>query len=293
MELRDVGDAAQESGFKVFDAALGAGGAVRGIAVPGGAGASRKQMDRWSEWARGDGAKGLVWVRLQDEKIGSSALKILGEERCKVIAETVGAGRGDAALLVADSRETCDRVLGNLRLRIAAELELIPEGRWDLLWVEQFPLLEWDADEKRWVAIHHPFTAPRWEHLDLLEQRPGDVLSQAYDLVLNGTEIGGGSIRIHRRDIQDRVFRALRIDEEEAQAKFGFLLGALRAGAPPHGGIALGFDRVCAMLCGVESIREVIAFPKTTSASCLMTRSPSPVDDGQLTELGLRRRREP
>jgi aspartyl-tRNA synthetase len=288
MELHDAGAAARETGFKVFDGALQDGGAVRGIAVPGGAAASRKQLDKWIALARGDGAKGLVWIKLDGGKITSSALKILGEERCAALAAAVGAGDGDAALLVADSVDTCRRALGNLRLSIAAELDLIPADRWELLWVEQFPLVEWDSDEKRWVSVHHPFTAPRWDHLDLLESKPGEVLSQAYDVVLNGTEIGGGSIRIHRSDIQDRVFRALRIGEKEAQAKFGFLLGALRAGAPPHGGIALGFDRVCAMLCGAESIRDVIAFPKTTSASCLMTRSPAPVDDAQLTELGLR-----
>jgi aspartyl-tRNA synthetase len=287
LELRDGGDAAVGSGFKVFDSALESGGAVRGIAVPGGGSASRKQLDRWTTWAREAGAKGLVWIKLADGAVSSSALKILGEGRCRALAEAVEAGEGDAALLMADSLEVCNRVLGLLRLRVAQELGLIPSGKWNLLWIERFPLLEWDGDENRWFAMHHPFTAPRWEDLDLLEKRPGDVKAQAYDIVLNGTEIGGGSIRIHRRDIQERVFKALRIDPDEAQAKFGFLLQALEAGAPPHGGIALGFDRICAMLCGTESIREVIAFPKTTSASCLMTRSPSEVDEEQLRELHL------
>jgi aspartyl-tRNA synthetase len=287
MELRDTGEAARGTGFAVFDGALESGGVVRGIAVPGGAGASRKRIDRWTDWAREEGARGLVWIKLSGQETTSSARKVLGPDLCHALAEEVGAGDGDAALLVADRREVCNRVLGSLRLKIAEEVGAIPPGRWDLLWVEQFPLLEWDEEQQRWVAIHHPFTAPRWEDLEALEERPGEVLAQAYDLVLNGTEIAGGSIRIHRKEIQDRVFRALRIDEEEAQAKFGFLLGALQAGAPPHGGIAVGFDRVAAMLTGSDSIRDVIAFPKTTSASCLMTGSPSPVDRMQLRELGL------
>lgn len=218
----------------------------------------------------------------------SPALKALGEERARAVAAAVGASRGDAALLVADSREACNRVLGALRLKIAAEQKLVPAGRWDLLWIEKFPLLQRDEEEQRWVACHHPFTAPRWEDLDRLDSDPGSVLAQAYDLVLNGTEIGGGSIRIHAKEIQERVFRALSISPEEARAKFGFLLRALESGAPPHGGIALGFDRICAMLAGADSIRDVIAFPKTTSASCLMTSSPAPVDARQLRELHLR-----
>ena len=166
----------------------------------------------------------------------------------------------------------------------------MPTDQWNLLWVEEFPLVHSDPDQGRWVSYHHPFTAPRPDQLELLESRPGEVKSQAYDLVLNGTEIGGGSTRIHRRDVQQRVFQMMDIDEEEARSKFGFLLRALESGAPPHGGIALGFDRIAAMLSGADSIREVIAFPKTTRASCLMTHSPAPVDDTQLEELGLARR---
>jgi len=289
LELHDVGALAHESGFAVFEGALADGGMVRGLAVPGGGGTSRKQLDGWQEWAREAGAKGLVWIkRGAGEEVTSSALKALGRERCLRIAETVGAGEGDLALLVADRRETTDRVLGALRGKLAAELALIPRDRWDLFWVEDFPLLDWDPAEKRWVAIHHPFTAPCWDEVDLLESRPGEVRSQAYDLVLNGTEIAGGSIRIHRRDIQQRVFRALGIGDEEARSRFGFLLRGLETGAPPHGGIAVGFDRVCAMLAGVESIRDVIAFPKTTRAACLMTDAPASVDSGQLDELQIR-----
>jgi len=288
LELSDVGQDAVETGFPPFENAIAAGGTVRGIAVPGAGEATRKQLDRWTGWARDAGAGGLVWIkRAADGKVSSSALKHLGEERCLRIAETLGAGAGDAALLVSAARAVCDESLGTLRLRIADELELIPTGQWNLLWVEDFPLVGWDEREKRWTSYHHPFTAPRWEQVDLLGERPGEVRAQAYDLVLNGTEIGGGSIRIHRRDVQEQVFAALGIGPAEAQERFGFLLRALQAGAPPHGGIALGFDRVCALLTGSESIRDVIAFPKTTSASCLMTGAPAGVDQGQLKELGL------
>jgi aspartyl-tRNA synthetase len=288
VELRDAGAAAEGTGFQVFDRPLAAGGSVRGLAVPGAGSASRKQLDRWSECAKRAGAKGLVWIKLLDGAVTSSALKVLGEARCRQLAAVLGGGDGDAVLVVADARERCNTVLGDLRLRVAAELGLIPDSTWNLLWVEEFPLVQWDEDEQRWVACHHPFTAPRWDELDLLEQDPGRAKSQAYDLVLNGTEIAGGSIRIHRREVQERVFRALRIGPDEARAKFGFLLRALQSGAPPHGGIALGFDRICAMLSGADSIREVIAFPKTTRAACLMTEAPSPVGARQLHELGLR-----
>jgi len=288
LELVDPGESVRDTGFRVFDDVLGEGGAVRGIVVPGGADASRKDLDRWTDLVRKNGAKGMVWIKLAPDKLSSSVLKALGEERCQAIADALGAGVGDAALLVADSLDACRRSLGVLRMTIARERDLIPAGRWDLLWVERFPLLGWDPEEKRYVAIHHPFTAPDWDQVDLLDSDPRSVKSQAYDVVLNGVEIGGGSIRIHRRDIQDRVFRALEIDEDEARAKFGFLLRALEAGAPPHGGIALGFDRICALLTGSDSIRDVIAFPKTTSASCLMTRSPAPVDAKQLRELRLK-----
>jgi aspartyl-tRNA synthetase len=286
LELADAGPAAADTGFPVFDAALASGGAVRGLAVPGGGSASRKQLDLWTAWAKEAGAKGLVWIKHESSgALLSSALKLLGEAKCRELARAVGAADGDAALIVADTREACDRALGTIRLKIAAELGLVPGDRWDLLWVERFPLFMRDPSEDRWMAMHHPFTAPRWEDLEKLDTDPGAVLAQAYDLVLNGTEIAGGSIRIHRSDVQERVFRALAIDRAEAEAKFGFLLRALQSGAPPHGGIALGFDRICAMLVGADSIRDVIAFPKTTSASDLMCDSPSAVDEKQLREL--------
>jgi aspartyl-tRNA synthetase len=261
---------------------------VRGIAIPGAGAATRKQLDTWTAWAKEAGAKGLIWIKREASGTPtSSALKVLGEEKCLALAGVMGAGAGDAALLVADARAVADRVLGMLRGRIAAELSLIPKDTWKPIWVEGFPLFMYDEEEKRHVAMHHPFTAPRWNEVELLDSDPSAVTAQAYDLVLNGTEIAGGSIRIHRSDVQERVFRALAIGPEEAQAKFGFLLRALQSGAPPHGGIAIGFDRVCAMLVGAESIRDVIAFPKTTSASDLMCEAPAPVDARQLKELRL------
>ena len=281
-----MGEAAIGTGFRVFDNALEKNGTVRGITVPGAVDASRKVLDRWTGWAKSAGAGGLVWIKIDGEgKISSPALKALGEEGCRKVATAVGAGPGDVALLVADSRDICNRVLGALRLKIAAERDLIPEGTWNMLWVEKFPLMEWDEGSGRWYSMHHPFTSPMWEDMDMLDSDPGKVLSQAYDIVLNGTEIGGGSIRIHDQDVQNRVFRALGIGDDEAESKFGFLLSALASGAPPHGGIALGFDRICAMLTNSDSIRDVIAFPKTTRAACLMTRSPSEVDPVQLNDL--------
>ena len=291
LELTDVGAASEGTGFAVFDGALSAGGAVRGIGVPGGGAASRKQLDAWTAQAKEAGARGLVWIKREASGgVTSSALKILGDDRCRAIAGALGAAEGDAALVVADARDVCDRALGSLRLKIGAELGLIPKDRFVPIWVERFPLLQWDEGERRWMAMHHPFTAPRWEDLDRLASDPGSVAAQAYDLVVNGTEIGGGSIRIHRSNVQEQVFRALSIGPEEAQAKFGFLLRALQSGAPPHGGIALGFDRLCAMLVGADSIRDVIAFPKTTSASDLMCEAPARVEARQLDELGIRLR---
>ena len=288
MELRDVGAAGEGTGFRVFDDPLSRPtGALRGIVVPQGGSASRKQIDVWTDGSKQLGAKGLLWIKEHDGKLQSSALKVLGETRCRSILEALGGAAGDIALLVADERDVCNHVLGQLRLQIARQRDLIPAGIWNVLWVDRFPLFKYDDEAGRFIALHHPFTAPDWDELSKLESAPGQVRSQAYDLVLNGTEIGGGSIRIHRRDVQDLVFRALGIEAAEAEEKFGFLRRALNSGAPPHGGIALGFDRICAMLAGADSIREVIAFPKTTSASCLMTESPSEVTPAQLRELGL------
>lgn len=293
LELQDLGESAVGTGFRVFDDALAAGGAVQGIRVPGGGDASRKQLDAWVEVAKKSGARGLLWFKAAGGKLTSSALKVLGEERCRQIAQVLGVEDGDAALVVADRLTVCRSALGTLRSHVAHERDLVDHDAWKLVWIEDFPLMEWDEDAGRWFACHHPFTAPHRKHLELLKTDPGAVRAQAYDLVLNGTEIGGGSIRIHQRDVQERVFAALDIGAEEAEVKFGFLLRGLQAGAPPHGGIAMGFDRICAMLSRVDSIRDVIAFPKTTRANCLLTGSPAEVDEGQLRELGIALREQP
>lgn len=287
MQIADVTAAAGASGFAVFQRAVGEGGVVRGLAVPGAAGWTRKKVDGAEARAKELGAAGLVWLKRGPEGVAGPAVKGLGPEAATAFAAAVGAGEGDLALLVAGSPAMVRAVLGQLRTEIARDEGLIPSDRHALTWVVDFPLVEWDRDAKRWFATHHPFTSPRPEDLDRLESDPGSVLARAYDIVLDGTEIGGGSIRIHRPELQARIFRLLGMDEEEARRRFGFLLDALRYGAPPHGGLALGLDRMIALFLGRESIRDVIAFPKTTSASCLLTDAPSPVDGQQLKELHL------
>jgi aspartyl-tRNA synthetase len=261
---------------------------VKGFAVPRGAAFARKRLDDLEVAAKSMGAGGLVWIKLNADGWNSNAKRMLDDATIGSLKAALQASDGDLLLVVAGKKKTVNDVLGTLRLQLGREENLIPAGRYDFLWVTDFPLLEWHEEDARWYATHHPFTSPREEDLAFLESDPGRVKSRAYDVVLNGLELGGGSIRIHRADVQSRVFSRLGIGPEEARAKFGFLLDAFRFGAPPHGGLALGLDRILMILCGASSIRDVIAFPKTASASCLMTDSPSPVGDDQLKELGIR-----
>ena len=285
LELRDCSALFRDSPFQVFAQAVAQGGAVQALTVPGAA-FSRKDLDDLVERAKLAGAKGLVWVRVGEGTIQSPAARHLEATREALLAAT-GARPGDLVLLVADRMPLAATVLGRLRVELAHRLELIPRGAHEILWVVDFPLVEWNEEERRWDAMHHPFTAPRDADAETGLTDPGAARAKAYDLVINGQEIGGGSIRIHSRALQQRVFELLGIDEAEARAKFGFLLEALEFGAPPMGGIAFGLDRLVALLAGVESIRDVIAFPKTQKGTCPLTDAPSVVSPGQLKELGL------
>jgi aspartyl-tRNA synthetase len=291
LELRDCSDLFRDGAFQVFARAVAQGGAVKALTVPG-AGFSRKDLDDLVEQARGFGAKGLVWVRVGDGPLQSPVAKQLEPLREPLLARC-GAGAGDLILLVADAMPLAASVLGRLRVSLAARLGLVPADTYRLLWVVDFPLVEWNEEEKRWDAMHHPFTSPSDADIAANLADPGRARAKAYDLVLNGSEIGGGSIRIHSRALQQRVFELLGIGEAEARAKFGFLLDALEFGAPPMGGIAFGLDRVTAILAGQESIRDVIAFPKTQKGTCPLTEAPAPVSPAQLAELGLLLKLEP
>jgi aspartyl-tRNA synthetase len=282
LEIADVGDTVAGTEFRVFSATLAAGGVVRGINA-GTRELVRRELDELTEHAQRYGAKGLVWAVVGEDGWERTSAGPLGDTERNAITRALGAKAGDVLLIVADTERTAAAALGALRLEIARRFSLVPEGVHEILWVIDFPMFEFNADTGRWDALHHPFTAPVGDFSD-----PGSLRSRAYDLVLDGVEIGGGSIRINRPDVQQQVFEALLISEEEAEARFGFLLDALRFGAPPHGGIALGLDRVVAILAGEESIREVIAFPKTASAADPLTGAPAPVDEPQITVLGLR-----
>ncbi len=296
LELTEITDLMQAVEFKVFSGpANDPKGRVAAMNVPGGASLSRQQIDKYTEFVSTYGAKGLAYIKVNDADTGreglqSPILKFLPDEVVAEIMNRTAASTGDLVFFGADQASIVNAALGALREKVAKDLDRVEPG-WRPIWVVDFPLVEWDETEKRWQALHHPFTAPAPDQLDLLGgERTGDILSRAYDLVLNGSEIGGGSIRIHDTKVQQQVLDVLGIGEEEAQNKFGFLLEALKYGAPPHGGIAFGVDRIVAMITGSESIRDVIAFPKTQKASCLLTEAPNEVGERQLKELGIRLR---
>ena len=290
MPVQDVSDAFRDGQFKVFRNIVAGGGAVNALVAPGAGRQARAQLDNLVDEAIELGAKGLVWVRqAPDGAIQSSILKAAGEEALARVVELAEAGPDDLTLLAAGQGYEASVLLGQLRLRLARRGGLIDESRTALSWVVDFPLMEWSETEQRLVSMHHPFTSPRPEDLDRLEDDPGGVRARAYDLVLNGNEIGGGSIRIHDAELQARIFRLLQISDDEARARFGFFLEALQYGTPPHGGIALGLDRIVALLAGEPSIRDVMAFPKTAGAVDLMAGSPSAVGRRQLRDLHLDR----
>ena len=287
LEIQDFGSQFSESPFGIFREAIAHGGSVRGFVIPGAAKFSRRELDELAEQAKQFGAAGLVWARHSAEGVQSSA-KAIGEAGIRAALDSAGATPNDLLVLASGAADTISRVLGQLRLHVARKQNLIPDNKWELLWVTDFPLFDWNADERRWGSVNHPFTAPREQDLDRLESEPGTVLAKAYDVILNGWELGGGSIRIHDRETQAKVFRLLGMSDDEARDRFGFFLEALEYGTPPHGGLALGLDRICALLAGESSIREVIAFPKTTAAVDLMADAPSKVDPRQLRELRIR-----
>ncbi len=289
LELHTLNEVFRNSEFKVFRDAIDAKGIVTGIVAPGCASFSRNQIDGLTNLVKGLGAKGLVWFKVQEAGIESPTAKFLSDEEKVNLLSEFKAKPNDLILILAGNINSTLNQMGSLRLELAKRLELIkPETPPSLLWVTDFPLFEYDEETKRFYAMHHPFTSPKLEEVDMLEKDPGSIKAQAYDLVLNGNEIAGGSIRIHNAELQSRMFKALGISDEEAQQKFGFLMNAFKYGAPPHGGIAFGFDRMVMLFAGVESIRDTIAFPKTASAVSLMDECPSPVSEEQLKELHLK-----
>ena len=288
MELFDLSDTVADSAFVVFKSALEAGGTVRGICAKNAASVlTRKEIDKLTESVKGNGAKGLAWIRLTPDGVSSSFAKFMTPEQMQAILDRAGAETGDVVMIVADrKRSLVLSVLGALRGEVANRLGIERKG-YNLLWITQFPFFDWDEDAEQWVAMHHPFTAPLDECLDYLETDKGNVRAKAYDLVLNGVELSSGSIRITDPQLQDRIFRLLGLDEAQAQEKFGFLLGAFKYGAPPHGGMALGLDRLVMQMLGAESLRDVVPYPKLKDASEAMTDCPSPVDQEQLDVLGI------
>jgi aspartyl-tRNA synthetase len=296
LELVDVADLMNGVDFKVFAGpANDPKGRVAALRVPQGGRLSRKEIDDYTKFVGIYGAKGLAYVKVNDaaqgrEGLQSPILKFLPDAAVDGILSRTGAESGDLIFFGADKATVVNESIGALRVKLGHDLGLMSD-QWHPLWVVDFPMFEWDDGEERWQALHHPFTAPKAEHVDLLNSAPGDCLSRAYDMVLNGTEVGGGSIRIHRQDVQQNVFHLLGIEPDEAEEKFGFLLTALKFGCPPHGGLAFGLDRLVMLMSGATSIRDVMAFPKTQSAACPLTQAPSEVSQGQLRELSLRVRK--
>jgi aspartyl-tRNA synthetase len=288
MELTNVSQVVRDCGFGVFTGALEAGGSVRGLNVKGQGAMPRKKIDKLVDFAKGCGAKGLAYLAInEDGSYKSSFAKFMSEEQLSALVEAMAGEPGDLLLFAADRDKIVWEVLGSLRLQLGKELSLYDESRFAFLWVVDFPQFEWSDDQNRFVAMHHPFTMPYEEDLEFLTTDPGRVRAKAYDIVLNGCELGGGSIRIHQSDVQERMFEALGFTNEEAHERFGFLLDAFSYGVPPHAGLAFGLDRMIMLMVGADSIRDVIAFPKVKDASCLMTEAPTPVDAAQLEELSL------
>ena len=289
MEIVDLADTVKGTDFKVFADVLKNGGQIRALnAKKSTEVLSRKALDDLTELAKTYGAKGMAWIKVNADGLQSPITKFFKQDMLDAMVSKLGAEVGDTIVFIADTPKVVADALAHLRLDIGKRLNLIDESKISLAWVTEFPLLEYVEEEKRYVAMHHPFTAPMAEDLDKLESDPASLKARAYDLVLNGNEIGGGSIRIHQSEVQQKMFKLLGINKEEAEAKFGFLLGALQYGAPPHGGIAFGLDRIAMILTGSTSIRDVIAFPKTQKATCLMTEAPSEIDKKQLKELKLK-----
>ncbi len=288
LKLTTFSDLVKDSGFKVFSEVVKKGGVVAGLVVPGGASFTRNQMDNLVDFTKSLGAGGLAYFKWTENGLESAIEKFLGKDLMQKIATAMGAKQGDLMLFASDNWTKAYTILGTLRLEMAKRLNLVDESKYNLLWVTEFPLFDWSEEEKRYVSVHHPFTSPHADDVAMLDTDLGKVRARAYDLVLNGTEIAGGSIRIHDSALQQKAFKLMGIEAEEANKKFGFLLNAFKYGAPPHGGIAFGFDRIAMLLTGMKSIRDVIAFPKTASAVSLMDEAPSEVDEKQLKELHIR-----
>ncbi len=289
LELVDLGDVVQGTGFKVFADVLKNGGQIRAINVKNSAEVlSRKGLDDLTELAKTYGAKGMAWIKIQKGELQSPIIKFFEKDMIDRLIATMQGEDGDTIVFIADKPKVVADALAHIRLAVAKLLGLIDDKKINLAWITEFPLLEYNEEEKRYAAMHHPFTAPNEGHLEQFTDTPEKISSRAYDLVLNGNEIAGGSIRIHQKEVQEKMFSLLGIGQEEAELKFGFLLDALQYGAPPHGGIAFGLDRLTMLICGAESIRDVIAFPKTQKATCLMTQAPSEIDLKQLKELKLK-----